>query len=76
MPPRLRETLRHSPDPLADSYRECLAIAGELIAFCQGVGVPYGFHVESVSIRKAEIEAATRLAAALSGLLRNTAADA
>lgn len=32
--------------------------------------MPYGFHVESVSIRKAEIEGATRLAAAVGELLR------
>jgi hypothetical protein len=70
VPRWLANTLRHSPDPLADSYRECLAIAHDLHAFCERQGIPHGFHVESVSIRKAEIEAATRLAGDLGSLLR------
>jgi hypothetical protein len=70
VPRWLANTLRHSDDPLADSYRECLAIARDLHAFCERAGIPHGFHVESVSIRKAEIEAATRLAADLGSLLR------
>jgi hypothetical protein len=70
VPRWLANTLRHSPDPLADSSRECLTIARDLRAFCEQLGVPYGFHVESVSIRKAEIEAATALAGELGSLLR------
>jgi hypothetical protein len=70
VPRWLENTLRHSPDPLADSYRECLAIARDLRAFCRRLGIPHGFHVESVSIRRAEIEAATQLAAELGSLLR------
>jgi len=70
VPPWLATTLRHSPDPLADSYRECLAIARDLHAFCERRRIPHGFHVESVSIRKSEIEAATNLAAELATLLR------
>jgi hypothetical protein len=75
VPRWLATTLRHSDDPLADSYRECLSIARDLIAFCTRLGMPYGFHVESVSIRKAEIEAATALAADLATLLRPPAGD-
>jgi hypothetical protein len=70
VPRWLADTLRHSSDPLADSYRECLAIARDLQAFCSRLGIPYGFHVESVSIRKAEIEASTQLAAEIATLLR------
>jgi 5,10-methylenetetrahydrofolate reductase len=69
VPERVEAMLRHSPDPLADSYRECLAIARELIGFCDRTGMPYGFHVESVSIRRAEIEAALRLTAEIGALL-------
>jgi hypothetical protein len=46
------------------------ATAIELIAFCRRVGVPFGLNVESVSIRKVEIEATVRLAARLRGELR------
>jgi hypothetical protein len=72
VPDRLAATLRESDDPLATSYRECLSIARELIACCGELGVPFGFHVESVSIRKAEIEAATDLAIEVTSLLRNS----
>ena len=71
VPHWLENTLRHSPDPLDDSYRECLAMARDLHEFCNRDGIPHGFHVESVSIRKAEIEAATRLAADLGAMLRD-----
>ncbi|MET0416741.1 MAG: 5,10-methylenetetrahydrofolate reductase [Actinoplanes sp.] len=70
VPPRVHETLRTSPDPIADSSAECLAIARYLIDCCTRLGVPFGFNVESVSIRKAEIEAAIRLTAEVSALLR------
>lgn len=70
VPRWLAATLRHSPDPLADSYRECLSIARDLHAFCDRLGIPHGFHVESVSIRKSEIEAATDLTTELASLLR------
>jgi 5,10-methylenetetrahydrofolate reductase len=70
VPRWMANALRHSPDPLEESYRECLAIARDLRAFCLRLGMPYGFHVESVSIRKAEIEGATRLAAEIGELLR------
>jgi hypothetical protein len=46
-------------------------MARDLHEFCNRDGIPHGFHVESVSIRKAEIEAATRLAADLGAMLRD-----
>jgi hypothetical protein len=70
VPGWLENELRRSADPLADSYREALGIARDLRGFCERLGLPHGFHVESVSIRKAEIEAATRLAGDLASLLR------
>jgi hypothetical protein len=75
VPRWLANTLLHSADPLADSYRESLAIARDLAAFCERLGMPYGFHVESVSIRKVEIDAAVRLAAAIAALLRSPRED-
>ena len=70
VPRWLENTLRHAAYPLAESYRESLAIAHDLKGFCERLGMPYGFHVESVSIRKAEIEAAISLAAELGALIR------
>jgi hypothetical protein len=70
VPRWLQNTIVHAEDPLAESYREALAIAHDLRAYCERLGMPYGFHIESVSIRKAEIEAAVRLAGELGRLLR------
>ena len=62
--------IRESSDRLADSRRECLAIARDLTAFCTPLGMPFGFNVESVSIRRAEIEATTELARDVAALVR------
>ena len=70
VPRWLQNSLRHSDDTLAESYRQCLAIARDLIDFCEHLGLPYGFNVESVSIRRAEIEATTELAAEVGRLVR------
>ena len=69
VPRWLRNELVHSDDPLAVSHAQCLAAAGELAAFCRRLDVPYGFNVESVSIRRTEIEAAVDLAGRLRPLL-------
>ncbi|WP_308121370.1 5,10-methylenetetrahydrofolate reductase [Paractinoplanes bogorensis] len=70
VPPWLATELRESDDPLETSRRECLAIARDLKSYCERLGMPYGFNVESVSIRKAEIEASTELAREIAALLR------
>ncbi|BBH66593.1 hypothetical protein ACTI_32780 [Actinoplanes sp. OR16] len=70
VPRWLQNSLRHSEDPLAESYRQCIAIARDLIDFCEHLGIPYGFNVENVSIRRTEIEATTDLAAEVAELLR------
>jgi hypothetical protein len=71
VPRWLENTLLHADDPLAESYREVLAIAHDLRDYCERLGMPHGFHVESVSIRKVEIEAAVRLTEDLGALLRS-----
>ena len=38
------------------------ATATELMAYCRTLGVPFGINVDSVSIRRVEIEAAVQLA--------------
>ncbi|GAA5194129.1 hypothetical protein GCM10023322_57790 [Rugosimonospora acidiphila] len=69
VPRWLENALRNAADPLAESYDQCLANARELIAFCRRLGMPFGFSVESVSIRKVEIEASVALAGELRALL-------
>ncbi|MEU6573391.1 5,10-methylenetetrahydrofolate reductase [Streptomyces sp. NPDC046805] len=70
VPRWLENSLRHADDTLAESYQHCLANARDLIAFCRKLGMPFGFLVESVSIRKVEIDASVALAHELSRLLR------
>ena len=69
VPRWLANTLRHAPDPLAESYGQCVRNARDLMAFCRRLGLPFGFHVESVSIRKVEIDASVALAAELRQML-------
>ncbi|MFE0511982.1 5,10-methylenetetrahydrofolate reductase [Streptomyces sp. NPDC058964] len=69
VPRWLENSLRHADDTLAESYQHCLVNARDLIAFCRKLGMPFGFLVESVSIRKVEIDASVALAHELSRLL-------
>jgi 5,10-methylenetetrahydrofolate reductase len=70
IPRWLENSLSRAADPLTESYEQCLANAGELAAFCRRLGMPFGFNVESVSIRKAEIDASIQLAKEVRTLLR------
>jgi hypothetical protein len=49
---------------------QCLTNARELAIFCRSLGIPFGFNVESVSIRKVEIEASVLLAKEIRTMLR------
>jgi 5,10-methylenetetrahydrofolate reductase len=70
VPRWIANDLRHADDTLDASYEQAVATAIDLIAFCRRVGVPFGLNIESVSIRKVEIEASVRLAARLRAELR------
>ena len=70
VPRWLENSLQRSPDPLTDSYVQCLTNARELAIFCRSLGIPFGFNVESVSIRKVEIEASVLLAKEIRTMLR------
>lgn len=64
----LDNDLRHAVDPLETSLRLCERIFAEIWDYAREQGVPIGVNVESVSIRKAEIEAATELLGRLRGM--------
>ena len=70
VPRWLQNELTYADDPLPVSYQHCLHAAEDLASFCRRLGLAYGFNVESVSIRRAEIEAAVELAGQLRPLLR------
>lgn len=69
VPRWMANELRNAHDTLSASFDQCVATARDLSAFCRDLGIPFGFNVESVSIRRQEIEAAVRLAAVLRGIL-------
>jgi len=62
VPRWIENDLRHADDTLDVSARLAEAGALEVMSFCRRLGVPFGVNVESVSIRKVEIEASVRLA--------------
>ena len=70
VPRWIENELRYADDTLDASYAQVVATAVDLIAFCRRLGVPFGLNVESVSIRKVEIEASVRLATRLGAELR------
>lgn len=61
VPRWLENDLMHSGDILAESLSACRRIARELCVFCAERGIPYGINIESVSIRRQEIEASLEL---------------
>jgi hypothetical protein len=71
VPEDVKEDLRQSGDMLERSVNICLDIASELTAFCMQRSIPFGFNIESVAIRKAEIEASVFMAKQISQMLRD-----
>lgn len=57
IPETLKEALAGSDNMLEKSVNVCLNIASELTDFCMEHSIPFGFNIESVAIRKQEIEA-------------------
>ncbi len=62
VPRWIENALRRADDPLGASLEYAEATGVELMSFCRRLGVPFGMNVDSVSIRKVEIEASVRLA--------------
>ena len=56
----------------AETLRKlAITTATELMTYCRTLGVPFGINVESVSIRRVEIEASVRLAQQLRTQIRS-----
>lgn len=61
IPDELKEELKQAENMLEKSVKVCLDIARELTAYCSEHCVPFGFNIESVAIRKEEIEASVNM---------------
>ncbi len=70
VPDELKEGLKKSEDILEKSVNICLDIASGLTEFCMEYNIPFGFNIESVAIRKAEIEASIRIADNVAKMLK------
>ncbi|TAF74462.1 MAG: hypothetical protein EAZ53_08740 [Bacteroidetes bacterium] len=57
IPETQKQKLLQSENILAQSLDICIEIADELINYCHSKSIPFGFNIESVAIRKEEIEA-------------------
>ncbi|QHV98035.1 methylenetetrahydrofolate reductase [Spirosoma endbachense] len=71
VPDELKEDLKKSDDILEKSVKICLDIASELTTYCMERSIPFGFNIESVAIRKAEIEASIYLANEIGQMLHH-----
>jgi hypothetical protein len=70
IPDDIKEELIASTNPVGRSVELATAIATELIRYCKERAIPFGFNIESVAIRKEEIEASISLLNTVSELLK------
>ena len=61
VPDEIREELKVCSNPVGRSVEIAVAIAKDLIQFCKKRSIPFGFNIESVAIRKEEVEASLAL---------------
>lgn len=71
VPEDLKEGLKTSDNILEKSVNICLNIASELTEFCTKRAIPFGFNIESVAIRKEEIEASIYMVNEIGTMLKS-----
>ncbi|PTQ96697.1 5,10-methylenetetrahydrofolate reductase [Mucilaginibacter yixingensis] len=69
IPENLKQELLQAENMLEKSVNVCLDIAQELTAFCAEKSIPFGFNIESVAIRKDEIEASIYIVNEIAAML-------
>lgn len=72
VPRWIENELAHSPDPLEASVRSCVRIFSEIWEYAREKRIPVGVNVESISIRKVEVEASVRLAVELAKVIQHS----
>ena len=71
IPEILKEELKVCANPAIRSMEIAIAIAKDLIQYCQERSIPFGFNIESVATRKEEVDASLALLNTVNGLLRS-----
>jgi hypothetical protein len=70
VPEDIKEQLKVSSNPAGLSVEIATAIAKDLIHYCQQQSIPFGFNIESVAVRKEEVEASLELLETVNRLLK------
>lgn len=70
IPDDIKEELKASTNAVARSVEIAITIAKDLIQYCQERSIPFGFNIESVAIRKEEIDASIELINTVGQLLK------
>jgi hypothetical protein len=70
VPEDIKEQLKVSNNPAGLSVEIATAIAKDLIHYCQQRSIPFGFNIESVAVRKEEVEASLELLDTVNRLLK------
>ncbi len=70
VPEDIKEELKASASPAARSVEIAVSIAKDLIQYCKQRSIPFGFNIESVAIRKEEIDASLLLLNTVNDLLK------
>lgn len=69
IPKWLKSDLQHSNNILSESVKNCTKIASELLEYANKKNIPIGFNIESVAIRKEEIEASIDLVITIKAMM-------
>jgi hypothetical protein len=70
IPEDIKQELCANASPVTRSVEIATNIAKDLIQYCQEKSIPFGFNIESVAIRKEEIDASLELLNTVRGLLK------
>lgn len=70
VPEDIKQELKVSSNPAGLSVEIATAIAKDLIQYCQQRSIPFGFNIESVAVRKEEVEASLELLDTVNKLLK------
>lgn len=70
VPDDIKAELKVIKNPAARSVEIATAIANDLISYCQQNQIPFGFNIESVAVRREEVEASIELLKTVDQLLK------
>ena len=72
IPEDVKADLMLSEDALKRSVEIAVTIAKDLIQYCMSKSIPFGFNIESVAIRKVEVDASIELIRTISSMLKDS----